>query len=102
MRTSRIEDKEDSMKAVKTFMAGALVAVFCRAVGMVDVRAIPTWLIKGKIIDATTKQPVEGVEVSMRDKAMNRLYTAKTNKDGIYLQRLPLGVVVGASQAHPA
>jgi len=79
------------MKAVKTLLAVALVAVFCLAIGSVNLQAIPTWLIKGKIIDATTKQPIEGVEISLRDKAMNRLYTMKTNKEGEYLYRLPLG-----------
>jgi tetratricopeptide (TPR) repeat protein len=50
------------------------------------------YYVTGKVLD-TKKQPLEGVEILLRDKATSRSFTAKTKKDGTFkFVGLPHGV----------
>ena len=52
-----------------------------------------TGRIKGKVVDAQNK-PVEGAQITMESKEMNRKINTKTDKRGEYTQFLPPGTYV--------
>ncbi len=48
--------------------------------------------VKGTIIDAKTKDPVENVDMELQDLDSNMLYNAKTDENGVYsFEKIPLG-----------
>jgi len=53
--------------------------------------AAPSWLYRGKVVDAETGQPLAGVEMTLENTEMGSSYTMKTKKDGTFIRRLPLG-----------
>jgi tetratricopeptide (TPR) repeat protein len=77
-------------RAFAFLVAGAILA------GLIPVRPgfaqYREYYIFGQVLDPK-KQPLEGVEISLRDEATSRSYTMKTKKDGSYkFAGLPHGV----------
>ncbi len=52
-----------------------------------------TGRLKGKVVDAQNK-PIEGAQITMESKEMNRKLNTKTDKRGEYTQFLPPGTYV--------
>ncbi len=50
-----------------------------------------TFLVKGKVLDASTGQPIPNVTITFKDLDQGKVITIKTNKDGQYMQRLQWG-----------
>jgi tetratricopeptide (TPR) repeat protein len=53
--------------------------------------AVSSWLFRGKVFNADTGKPLEGVEMTLEHTELGTNYTMKTKKDGSFIRRLPLG-----------
>jgi tetratricopeptide (TPR) repeat protein len=72
-------------------LVSALAAILFGVLATPSAQAITTFLLRGKVTDAKTGQPIVGAEVNFRHTDTNLKYKTKTGKDGGYMYRLPWG-----------
>lgn len=77
------------MRRSSQLRAVVLGSLFALVFGSVNLFAITTWIIKGKVTDAKTGTAIVGAEIALKSLSNNNVYKVKTNKNGEYLYRLP-------------
>jgi len=65
----------------------ALLAMLCSSFSF----GVATWVIPGKVTDANTQAPIKDAEIALKSLDIGTMYKTKTDKDGEYLYRIPLG-----------
>jgi len=79
------------MKTVKRLSVFIPICALLLAFFGLNLFAVHNWLFKGRIIDADTKKPIEGVEMVLKSTGKGQTYRMTTKKDGTFMRRLPLG-----------